>query len=63
MAFAYFMVHFPHGLVPIEKYLPIVNKGELAVLYCFLFLYIAAQGSGVWSIDALVTQTKAQARQ
>jgi putative oxidoreductase len=47
MAFAYFMVHAP------EAPLPILNKGELAVLYCFLFLYIAAKGSGIWSIDAL----------
>ena len=47
MAFAYFMVHAPQGP------LPLLNKGELAVLYCFLFLYIAAHGSGIWSIDAL----------
>jgi len=47
MAVAYFMSHFPRG------FLPILNQGEPAVLYCFLFLYIAAQGSGVWSIDAL----------
>lgn len=48
MAVAYFMMHASHG------FLPIVNQGELAVLYCFLFLYIAAQGSGVWSIDTLL---------
>lgn len=47
MAVAYFMAHAPQGA------LPIVNKGELAVLYCFLFLYIAAHGSGLWSVDAL----------
>ncbi len=46
MAFAYFMVHAPLG------FLPVVNKGELAVLYCFLFLFIAAHGSGAWSVDA-----------
>lgn len=45
MAAAYFLAHAPHGV------LPIVNHGELPVLLCFLFLYIAAQGSGVWSID------------
>ena len=50
MAFAYFMAHAPQG------YLPIVNQGELAVLYCFLFLYIAAHGSGVWSIDSLIAR-------
>jgi len=48
MAVAYFTVHAPGGLFPI------VNKGELAVLYCFVFLYIAARGSGRWSVDALL---------
>ena len=46
MAVAYFWLHFPKG------FLPIINGGDLAVLFCFLFLYIAAQGSGVWSVDA-----------
>lgn len=55
MAAAYFMLHFPHG------FLPIVNQGELAVLYCFIFLYIAARGSGVWSIDALTGTAKSVA--
>jgi putative oxidoreductase len=45
MAVAYFMVHVPQG------FWPIVNKGELAVVYCFLFLYIASRGSGIWSVD------------
>jgi putative oxidoreductase len=45
MAFAYFQVHAPRGLWPIQ------NAGELAVLYCFLFLYIAARGAGTWSVD------------
>jgi putative oxidoreductase len=45
MAAAYFLAHAPLGT------LPIVNKGELAVLYCFLFLYMAAHGSGIWSVD------------
>jgi len=47
MAVAYFMVHAPGG------FWPIVNKGELAVLYCFVFLYIAARGSGTLSVDAV----------
>ena len=47
MAVAYFMVHAKNGLWPI------VNHGEPAVLYCFAFLYIAARGSGIWSIDQL----------
>jgi putative oxidoreductase len=46
MAFAYFIAHAPQG------FFPIVNKGELAVLYCFVFLYIAARGSGPLGIDA-----------
>ena len=44
MAFAYFMQHFPRSFWPIE------NEGEVAVLYCFLFLYIAAHGTGVWGV-------------
>lgn len=47
MAFAYFMIHAPNGMWPGG------NGGEPAVLYCFIFLYIASHGSGVWSIDAL----------
>lgn len=47
MAVAYFLAHAPRGLWPI------MNGGELAVLYCFLFLYFAAVGSGRWSVDAL----------
>ena len=46
MASAYFMAHLPRG------FWPIVNTGELAVLYAFVFLYIASRGAGVWSIDA-----------
>ena len=47
MAFAYFMAHAPHGLYPM------LNHGELAVLYCFVFLYLAVAGGGVWSIDRI----------
>jgi len=46
MAVAYFMVHAKGG------FWPILNKGELAVVYCFLFLYIAARGAGPYSADA-----------
>ena len=45
MAFAYFIAHAPAG------FWPIVNRGELAVLYSFLFLYLAAAGGGPWSLD------------
>jgi len=48
MAVAYFMVHFPSGPIPIE------NKGELAVVYCFLFLYIASAGSGAFSLERAI---------
>ena len=45
MAAAYWMAHGMNALFPME------NQGELAVLYCFIFLMISAQGSGIWSID------------
>ena len=48
MAVAYFKSHAPQGFWPIQ------NKGEAAVFYCFLFLFIAAHGAGRYSIDALV---------
>lgn len=47
MAFAYFIAHAPRG------FWPILNGGELATLYCFVFLYFAAAGGGPWSIDGL----------
>jgi putative oxidoreductase len=47
MASAYFMAHHPRG------FWPILNDGEPAVLFCFIFLYMASKGAGVWSIDAL----------
>lgn len=47
MAVAYFMAHAPRG------FYPILNAGELAILYCFVFLYIAAAGPGPWSYDAM----------
>ncbi|MBF9255793.1 DoxX family protein [Pontibacter sp. 172403-2] len=46
MIVAYFMAHALH------HWSPVINHGEPALLYCFLFLYIAAHGSGIWSIDA-----------
>ena len=47
MAVAYLQAHAPRG------FWPIVNGGELAALYCFVFLYFAAMGSGKWSLDSL----------
>jgi putative oxidoreductase len=45
MAYAYFMRHQPSGLWPIQ------NRGELAALYCFIFLYIATRGTGIWGVE------------
>ncbi|MEQ9490983.1 MAG: DoxX family protein [Alphaproteobacteria bacterium] len=47
MAVAYFYAHFPQG------FFPLLNGGELAALYCFVFLYLAAAGGGPWSLDAM----------
>ena len=47
MAVGYFMVHVHRG------FWPLLNGGELAVLYCFVFLYLAAVGGGPWSVDRL----------
>jgi putative oxidoreductase len=52
MASAYFIAHAPKAFWPIQ------NGGELAALYCFLFLYIAARGSGIWSVDWLRGRSK-----
>jgi putative oxidoreductase len=45
MAVAYFMVHFP------KSFFPAVNGGVPAVLFCFVFLYLAVAGPGAWAID------------
>lgn len=46
MAVAFFMVHFP------KVWMPLLNGGDLAVLFCFTFLYLCAAGPGPWSVDA-----------
>ena len=48
MAIAYFMAHAP------SNFFPIINQGELAVLFCFTFLYLSAAGGGPWSADAII---------
>jgi len=48
MAVAYWQFHAPGGMWPI------VNHGEQAVIYCFYFLYLSANGAGEWSLDALM---------
>jgi putative oxidoreductase len=47
MAVAYFQVHWPRALWPLR------NGGELAALYCFVFLYLSATGGGPWSLDSI----------
>ena len=48
MAVAYFMAHAPRGGV----LTPILNQGELAIMFCFVFLFISVAGGGAWSVDA-----------
>lgn len=45
MAIAYFMAHAPHS------FFPLINHGESAILFCFVFLYVATAGAGAWSLD------------
>ena len=47
MAAAYFMAHAPHG------FWPVLNMGEPAVFFCFIFLYLAFAGGGAWALDSL----------
>lgn len=47
MAVAYFMAHFP------KSSWPAINQGEVAILFCFVFLYLVFAGPGAWSIDAV----------
>ena len=54
MAVAYFMSHHPQSFWPIE------NGGELAVLFCFIFLWMATRGSGAWSVDAALGRPGAE---
>lgn len=56
MAFAYFIAHAPNN------FLPLLNHGESAVLYCFLFLYLAFAGPGPWSVDAQLRSARKAAR-
>ena len=55
MAFAYFIGHFPRGFWPVQ------NHGEPAVLFCFIFLFFAANGPGPWSLDYLIRRSRASA--
>jgi putative oxidoreductase len=55
MAVAYFKSHAPRA------FLPIVNRGELAALFCFLFLYFSLAGAGAWSIDHWIRRRRINA--
>jgi putative oxidoreductase len=52
MAVAYWQFHAPNGVSPVQ------NQGIAAVLFCFLFLYMSAQGAGDWSLDALIQRKR-----
>lgn len=47
IAIGYFLAHFP------KSFWPVVNQGDAAILFCFVFLYISAAGPGAWSLDAM----------
>ena len=49
MAFAYFIAHAPRG------FWPILNGGELAIMFCFVFLYLSVAGGGEWSVDHIIS--------
>ena len=53
MAVAFFIAHVPRGSI-----WPLVNGGEPAVLFCFLFLYLASRDSGDWSLDRMLKNRK-----
>ena len=53
MAFAYWMAHAPRSIFPV------LNGGDAAILYCFVFLFMVAAGGGVWSLDSLRTRRAA----
>ena len=66
MAVAYFMIHVTNAATPMAKFFPISsagpqfsNKGELAIFYCWFFLFVVFYGAGRWSIDAMIGKGKA----
>jgi putative oxidoreductase len=68
MAVAYFMIHVANAPTPMAKFFPISsagpqvsNKGELAIFYCWFFLFVVFYGAGRWSIDALMSKRNATA--
>ena len=57
MAAAYFMAHATSALFPI------LNRGELSIMFCFVYLYIACTGSGIWSVDSMRAGSSADSSQ
>jgi putative oxidoreductase len=55
MAFAYFIAHAP------RSFFPVLNGGDAAILYCFVFLYLAVVGAGAWSLDEMRARAPARA--
>ncbi len=56
MAAAYFMAHFPQG------FWPALNQGEMAIMFCFVFLYLAVAGAGSWSIDEILRTRRGEVK-
>lgn len=59
MAVGYFMAHVGGAATPDAKFFPIINHGEPAVIYCWIFLFMVFYGAGLWSIDALIKRPAA----
>ncbi len=55
MAFAYWMAHAPQSIYPL------VNRGDAAILYCFIFFYLVFAGPGPWSLDRLLSRSRREA--
>lgn len=53
MAVAYWMIHFAMALNTPDGWMPVVNQGDSAIQFCFVFLYLVFAGPGAWSVDAL----------
>jgi putative oxidoreductase len=58
MAVAYWSFHFVNGLKMPMGYFPVVNHGDLAITFCFVFLYFVFSGPGVWSFDHILKEVK-----
>ena len=56
MAVAYWMIHFPAGLAMEGGIFPVVNGGDLAILFCFAFLHLVFAGPGAWSLGAVLNR-------